>query len=174
MQICVPKRKEVPVIPTSKSNPLPYITIASMEVPIIDKEGPIVIKDPVPSTHQDESASGARVAGKEKRAERDPKYIQPKWCPRGMSKMQRCKLQRAWHKKQKKGKVGEDKGGYFQCNSSNFSSDEQNRRCNLLHKSRLGRHRGVIQADFDPCYADQPSQFRPARPTLPPSSDLAG
>jgi hypothetical protein len=98
----VPKRKEVLVIPTSKSNPLPYITIGSMEVPIIDKEGPIVIKDPVPSTHQDEFASGARVAGKEKHAERDPKYIQPKWCPRGLSKMERCKLQRARHNKQKK------------------------------------------------------------------------
>jgi hypothetical protein len=48
-----------------------------------------------------------KVAGdkKKERAEIDSKYLQPKWCPPGLNKTQRLKLQRAWHKQQEREKL---------------------------------------------------------------------
>jgi hypothetical protein len=44
------------------------------------------------------------VTGNEKREliKGDPKYRQPVWCPHGLNKTQRRKLQRAQHKQQKR------------------------------------------------------------------------
>jgi hypothetical protein len=75
-QVFVPKKKEeAPVAPTPKSDPLPSITIGSMEVPIINNDGLSVIEDPTPSRTQDGSTSVAGDVEKEKHADRDPKYM---------------------------------------------------------------------------------------------------
>ena len=44
-QAYVPKKVEVPVAPAPKANPLPTITIGSLEAPITNYVGPIVIED---------------------------------------------------------------------------------------------------------------------------------
>ena len=91
-QVYVPKKVEIPVAPSLKPNPLPSITIGSMEAPITNHVGPIVIEGSAPVATQEESPSGVAKIEKEKRAERDPKYLQPKWCPPWLTKTKRHKL----------------------------------------------------------------------------------
>jgi hypothetical protein len=80
-QVFVPKKKkEAPVAPTPKSDPPASITIGSTKVSITNNDGPIAIVDPTPATTQDGSAGVVDNVDKEKRAKRDPKYMQPKWC----------------------------------------------------------------------------------------------
>lgn len=72
----MPKKiEEVPVAPTQKFDPLPYITIGSMEVPITHNYGPTLIEGPTPMTIQNEATSVVTDVEKEKHAERDPKYL---------------------------------------------------------------------------------------------------
>jgi hypothetical protein len=72
-----------------------------MEAHVINHDGPIIIEE-TPAQKQDEVPK--EVAGDEKRelVEADSKYRQPVWCPRGLNKTQRRKLQCAWHKQQKR------------------------------------------------------------------------
>lgn len=99
-QIIVPKkREEVPIAPTPKYDPRASITVGSEEVPITNNDRSIIIEDPTPATTQDGSASVVVNVDKEKSTEREPKYLQAKCCPLGLSKTKKCKLQRAWHSK---------------------------------------------------------------------------
>ena len=91
-QVYVPKKVEIPIAPSLKSNPLPFIIIGSMEVPITNHVGPIVIEGLAPAATQEESPSVVAEIEKEKRAECDPKYLQPKWCPPWLTKTKRHKL----------------------------------------------------------------------------------
>jgi hypothetical protein len=93
----VPKKVEAPVIPLPRARPQSVITIGSIEAPVINHDGPIIIEE-TPEQKQDEVPK--EVAGHEKREliEGDSKCHQPVWCPRGLNKTQRRKLQRARHK----------------------------------------------------------------------------
>jgi hypothetical protein len=99
-QVYVPKKVEVPVIPPLRTRPQSVITIGSMKAPIINHDGPIIIEE-TPAQKQDDVPK--KVAGDKKKelAEIDCKYLQPKWCPPGLNKTQRRKLQRARHRQQK-------------------------------------------------------------------------
>jgi hypothetical protein len=96
-QVYVPKKVEAPVIPPPRARPQSVITIGSMEAPVINHDGPIIIEETL-AQKQDEVPK--EVAGDEKkvRAEIDSKYLQPKRCPPGLNKTQRRKLQRARHR----------------------------------------------------------------------------
>jgi hypothetical protein len=90
-QIYVPKKVEAPVIPPPRARPQSVITIGSMEAPVINHDGPIIIEE-TPVQKQDEVPK--EVAGDEKEcAKIDSKYRQPVWCPRGLNKTQQRKLQ---------------------------------------------------------------------------------
>lgn len=68
------------------SNPLTSVTMGSMQVPIVMNEGSIVIEGLTPAITQNKYTKVAGDVEKEKCVERDPKYIQPKWCPQGLTK----------------------------------------------------------------------------------------
>jgi len=79
-QVFVPKKgEETPIAPTQKSNPLASITIGSVEVPITNNDGPIIIEDLAPATTQDGSTSVTANVYKNGCTERDTKYLQRKW-----------------------------------------------------------------------------------------------
>ena len=63
----MPKKVEIPVAPSPKSNPPPFIIIGSMEVPITNHVGPIVIEGLAPAATQEESPSVVAEIEKEKR-----------------------------------------------------------------------------------------------------------
>jgi hypothetical protein len=65
-----------------------------MEAPVINHDGPIEIEE---TLAQKQGEAPKEVAGDEKkeRDEGDSKYRQPVWCPHGLNKTQRRKLQRA-------------------------------------------------------------------------------
>ena len=44
-QVYVPKKVEIPIIPPPRARPQSVITIGSMEAPITNHDGPIVIED---------------------------------------------------------------------------------------------------------------------------------
>ena len=58
---------EIPIAPSPKPNPLPSITIGSMEAPITNDVGPIVIEGSAPAAIQEESPSVVAEIEKEKR-----------------------------------------------------------------------------------------------------------
>ena len=93
-QVYVPKKVEVPIVSPPRARPRPVITIGSMEAPIINHDGPIVIEE-IPVCKQDEAPKDVAGIEEKKRSEGDSKYRQPIWCPRGLNKTQRHKLQRA-------------------------------------------------------------------------------
>jgi hypothetical protein len=100
-QIYVPKKVEALVIPPPRTRPQSIITIGSMEAPVPNHDGPIVIEE---ARAQKKGEDPKEVAGDEKKecAKGDSKYQQPVWCPCGLNKTQRHKLQRARHKQQKR------------------------------------------------------------------------
>jgi hypothetical protein len=100
-QVYVPKKVEASIIPSPIARPQSVITIGSMEAHVINHDRPIIIEETA-AQKQDEVSK--EVAGDEKRelVEGDSKYRQPVWCPRGLNKTQRRKLQRAQHKQQKR------------------------------------------------------------------------
>jgi hypothetical protein len=65
-----------------------------MEAPINNHVGPIVIEK-APAPKQDEVPKEVARDERKERAEIDSKYLQPMWCPSGLNKTQRRKLQRA-------------------------------------------------------------------------------
>lgn len=97
-RIYVPKKVEVLVKPA----PLPTITFGFMEAPVVNNNGPIVIEKPTPANEQDGDVQDIAEVEEKKKAPRNPKYAQPKWCPKGLNKTQRRKLQRARCKQQKR------------------------------------------------------------------------
>jgi hypothetical protein len=66
-----------------------------MEAPVINRDGPIIIEE-TPAQKQDDVPK--KVAGDKECAKIDSKYLQPKWCPPGLNKTQRRKLQCAQHR----------------------------------------------------------------------------
>ena len=67
--MCLRKLKRFLIAPTPKPDPLPSITINSMEAPITNHVGPIVIEGPVSAAVHDESTSVVADVEREKRAE---------------------------------------------------------------------------------------------------------
>jgi hypothetical protein len=100
-QVYVPKKVEASIIPPPRARPQSVITIGSMEAHVINHDRPIIIEE---TTAQKQDEVSKEVAGDEKRelVEGDSKYHQPVWCPRGLNKTQRRKLQRTQHKQQKR------------------------------------------------------------------------
>ena len=96
-QIYVPKKVEVPVILPPRARPQSMIIIGSMEASITNYDGLIVIEE-IPASKQDEAPKDVAGIEEKKRSEGDSKYRQPIWCPHGLNKTQRHKLQRAQHK----------------------------------------------------------------------------
>jgi hypothetical protein len=96
----VPKKVEAPVIPLPRARPQSVITIGSMEAPIINHDGPIIIEE-TPVQKQDEVPKEV-ARNKKEHAKIDSKYLQPKRCPPRLNKTQRRKLQHAWHKQQER------------------------------------------------------------------------
>jgi hypothetical protein len=99
-QIYVPKKVEAPVILPPRARPQSVITIGFLEAPLTNHDGPIVIEE---ALAQKQGEAPKEVAGDEMKecTEGDSKYHQPMWCPHGLNKTQRRKLQRARHKQQK-------------------------------------------------------------------------
>ena len=81
----MPKKVEAPVVPLPRARPQLVIIIGSMEAPITNHDGPIVIEDPL-APKQDEAPKDDARGEKKQRA--DSKYMQPIWCPRGLNKTQ--------------------------------------------------------------------------------------
>ena len=102
-QVYVPKKVEAPIILPLRASPQSVITIGSMEAPVTNHDGPIVIKE-IPASKQDEAPKNVAGVEKEKCVEGDSKYRQPVWCPRGVNKTQWRKLQHVQHKQQKREK----------------------------------------------------------------------
>jgi hypothetical protein len=94
----VPKKVEASVIPPPRDRPQSVITIGSMEAPVINHDRPIIIEE-TPATKQDDVPKKV-----------DSKYLQPKWCPPGLNKTQRRKLQRARHRQQEREKLAKIEG----------------------------------------------------------------
>jgi hypothetical protein len=91
----------MPAAATQEVAPPASITIGSTKVPMIKINEPIVIEEPTTEA-MNEVPMGATTNNQEvKSIKRDSKYCQPKWCPPGLSKTKRRKLQRARHHKQK-------------------------------------------------------------------------
>ena len=90
-QVYVPKKVEAPVVPQPRARPQSVITIGSMEAPVINHDGPIVIEE-ILASKQDEAPKDAAGIEEKKHSEGDSKYRQPIWCPRGLNKTQRHKL----------------------------------------------------------------------------------
>ena len=103
-QVYVPKKVEIPVVPPPRARPQSVITIGSMEAPVTNHDGPIVIEE-ILASKQDEASKDVFGIEEKKRVEGDSKYRQPVWCPRGLNKTQRCKLQCARRKQQKREKL---------------------------------------------------------------------
>jgi hypothetical protein len=108
-QVYVPKKVEVPAIPPPRARPQSVITIGSMKAHVTNHDGPIVIEE-IPASKQDESPKDVARVEEKKRVKGDSKHRQLVWCPRGLNKTQRCKLQRARHKQQKREKLSKIKG----------------------------------------------------------------
>jgi len=90
-QVYVPKKVEVPIISPPRSRAQSVVTIGSMEAPVINHDGPIVIEE-IPASKQDKAPKDVAGIEEKKRSEGDSKYRQPIWCPRGLNKTQRHKL----------------------------------------------------------------------------------
>jgi hypothetical protein len=103
-QVYVPKKVEVLAISPPRARPQSVIRIGSMEAPITNHDGPIVVEE-IPASKQDEAPKDVAGVEENKRVEGDSKYRQPIWCPRGLNKTQRRKLQCAQHKQQKREKL---------------------------------------------------------------------
>ena len=76
-QVYVPKKVEVPVVFPPRARPRSVVTIGSMEAPIINHDGLIVIKE-IPASKQDEAPKDVAGIEEKRHAEGDSKYRQPK------------------------------------------------------------------------------------------------
>ncbi|CAD6267748.1 unnamed protein product [Miscanthus lutarioriparius] len=103
-QVYVHKKVEIPIVPPPRARPQSVITIGSMEAPVTNHDEPIVIEE-ILASKQDEDPKDVFGIEEKKRVEGDSKYWQPIWSPHGLNKTQRCKLQRARHKQQKREKL---------------------------------------------------------------------
>jgi hypothetical protein len=108
-QIYVPKKVEAPIVPPPRARPQSVITIGSMEAPVTNHDGSIVIEK-TSAAKQDEDPKEVARDEKKERAKVDSKYLQPKWCPQGLNKTQRRKLQHAQHRQPKREKLAKMEG----------------------------------------------------------------
>ncbi|CAD6202093.1 unnamed protein product [Miscanthus lutarioriparius] len=72
-QVYVPKKVETPVVPPPRARPQSVITIGSMETPITNHDGPIVIEDS-PAPKQNEAPKEVARVEEKKHVEGDSKY----------------------------------------------------------------------------------------------------
>jgi hypothetical protein len=84
-QTYVPKKIKAPIVPPPRARPQSVITIGSMEAPINNHVGPIVIEK-APAPKQDEVSKEVARDEKKEHTKIDSKYLQPKWCPPGLNK----------------------------------------------------------------------------------------
>jgi hypothetical protein len=80
-----------------------------MEAPVINHDGPIIIEETL-AQKQDDVPKKFIGDKKKERAEIDSKYLQPKWCPLGLNKTQRRKLQHARYMQQEREKLAKMEG----------------------------------------------------------------
>lgn len=71
-------------------------------MPIIEINEQIMIEEPTTEVMKEVPMGTATNDQEAESSKRDSKYCQPKWCPLGLSKTKRQKLQHARHHKQKK------------------------------------------------------------------------
>ena len=90
-QVYVPKTVEVPFVSPSRARSQSVIIIGSMEAPVINHDGPIVIEE-ILASKQDEAPKDVAGIEEKKRSEGDSMYRQPIWCPHGLNKTQRHKV----------------------------------------------------------------------------------
>ena len=90
-QVYVPKTVEVPFVSPSRARSQSVIIIGSMEAPVINHDGPIVIEE-ILASKQDEAPKDVAGIEEKKRSEGDSKYRQPIRCPCGLNKTQRRKV----------------------------------------------------------------------------------
>ncbi|CAD6339316.1 unnamed protein product [Miscanthus lutarioriparius] len=90
-QVYVPKKVGVPIVSPQRARPQSVITISSMEAPVINHDGSIVIEE-IPASKQDEATKDVARIEEKKSFKGDSKYRQPIWCPHGLNKTQRHKL----------------------------------------------------------------------------------
>ena len=76
-QVYVPKKVEAPVIPPPRARHQLVVTIGSMEAPVTNHDGTIVIKE-ILASKQDEAPKDVAGIEEKKRSEGDSKYRQPK------------------------------------------------------------------------------------------------
>ena len=72
-QVYVPKKVEIPVVPPPRARPQSVITIGSIEAPITNHDGTIVIEHSL-APKQDEDPKEVAGIEEKKSAEGDPKY----------------------------------------------------------------------------------------------------
>ena len=72
-QVYVPKKVEVPIVSPPRARPRPVITIGSMEAPISNHNGPIVIEE-ILAPKQDEPLKEVAGVEEKKHAEGDSNY----------------------------------------------------------------------------------------------------
>ncbi|CAD6336677.1 unnamed protein product [Miscanthus lutarioriparius] len=75
-QVYVPKKIEVPAVPPPRARPQSVVTISSMEAPVINHDGPIVIEE-IPTSKQDEALKDVAGIEEKKRAEGDSSIDNP-------------------------------------------------------------------------------------------------
>lgn len=120
-QVYMPKKKvDVLTIPIQEVDPPTSIIIGSANVPIIDINGQIVIKEPIAELIKAVPMGAVANDQEAKSSKRDSKYCQPKWCPLGLSKTKRWKLQRARHHKQMKEKMEKLRKDIFNSTHQSF------------------------------------------------------
>ena len=72
-QVYVPKKVGVPIVSPQRARPQSVITISSMEAPVINHDGSIVIEE-IPASKQDEAPKDVFGVEEKKCVEGDSKY----------------------------------------------------------------------------------------------------
>ena len=91
----VPKKIEVPIIFSPRATSQSLTTIGSVEAPVTNHDGPIVIEEIIENKQDEVSKEVARIEEK-KCTKGSSMYHQPICCPRGLNKTQWRKLQHPW------------------------------------------------------------------------------
>ena len=88
------RKKEVPTTPMKVIIKQTYLTTSSMEVSVNEIDEPVVIKSLAQSAMK-KVEIGVVANDEVESSNLDSKYFQLRWCPLGLTKTQRRKLQRA-------------------------------------------------------------------------------
>ena len=75
-QVYVPKKAKALIVAPPRARPQSIITIGSMEAPVTNHDGPIVIEE-IPASKQDEAPKDVAGVEEKKRVEGGSKYHNP-------------------------------------------------------------------------------------------------